>query len=195
MFVKLVGGGHDASIGRPVEGTQLRVLGAGGTELPPGEVGELVIRDAGKGPLTYYQDESLTRAWFPGGWARTGDMGYLGLDGGIHLVGRDRELIVLRGGRVKPESVEEILSRQIPQDVEFAVVGQAAAAGWDKIAVFLAGDADSPAIAQASRNLAEMKGPFRPQHVRVVPRIPRGPFGKPLRRVLAQELGGDPGGG
>ena len=43
--------------------------------------------------------------------------------------------------------------------------------------------------------LAEMKGPFRPHLVRVVPRIPRGPFGKPLRRVLAQQLAGQPGDG
>ncbi len=192
MFVKVVGGTRDESIGQPVEGTQVRVLGPDGLDLPSGEVGEIVVRDAGKGPLTYYQDESLTRTWFPGGWARTGDMGYLAPDGGIRLVGRERELIVLRGGRVKPESVEEILSRRIPPEVEFAVVGQAEAQGWDKIVVFLAGEADSPAVAQASRNLAGMKGPFRPRLVRVVSQIPRGPFGKPLRRVLAQELSGSP---
>jgi acyl-coenzyme A synthetase/AMP-(fatty) acid ligase len=191
MLVKVVDPAADDTIGRPVAGTEICVLGPDGRELPPGEVGELVIRDAGKGPLAYYQDESLNRAWFPDGWARTGDMGFVTADGRIHLVGRDRELIVLRGGRIKPESVEEILSRRVPQEVEFAVVGLAAAGGWDQIAVFLAGDPDSAPVGQASRRLADMKGPFRPHVIRVVPQIPRGPFGKPLRRVLAEQLVGE----
>jgi acyl-coenzyme A synthetase/AMP-(fatty) acid ligase len=188
MCVKLVGQENQDSIGRPVEGTKVRVLDPEGQELPPGQIGELAVSSAGKGALSYYDEESLNRAWFADGWARTGDMGYVTPGGEIRLVGRDRELIVLRGGRIRPESVEEILARRLPADVDIAVVGLASANGWDQIAVFLAGGEHNPEVSRARQHLEAMKGPFRPHYVRVLPAIPRGPFGKPLRRVLAQQL-------
>lgn len=188
MFVKEADRGDTDSIGRPVQGTQARIVDAAGRELPPGKVGEVVVRDASRSSMTYYQDEVLSRAWFRGGWARTGDLGFKTAAGQIRLVGRDRELIVLRGGRIGPELVEEILSRRMPEGIELSVVGMAAAGGWDRIAVFLEGEPGSPGVTAAVQGLTAMKGPFRPHAVRVVPRIPRGPFGKPLRRLLAQQL-------
>ncbi|KAA2265806.1 acyl--CoA ligase [Solihabitans fulvus] len=188
LCVKVVGGGHRDSVGRPVAGTEVRVLDADGRELPAGEVGELAVRASGTAPLAYFRDESMNRDWFPGGWARSGDLGFVDPGGEVRLVGRVKELIFLRGGRLPPEYVEEILFRRIPEEVEFAVAGVPTAGGWDRIAVFLRGSDSSPEIGEAKRRLADMTGPFRPQIVRVVPEIPRAPFGKPLRRVLTQDL-------
>ena len=115
-------------------------------------------------------------------------MGFVDESGTIRLVGRARELIFLRAGRVSPEAVEEILSRLVPDSIEFAVVGLPIVDSWDRIAIFLAGRADSPELAAVCQRLATMKGPFRPQVVRVVDAIPRGSLGKPIRRQLAQEL-------
>jgi acyl-CoA synthetase (AMP-forming)/AMP-acid ligase II len=189
LCVKVVNSdGHQDSIGRPAHGTELRVIDSQGRELPPGEVGEIAVRVIGQAPLAYFKDEPLTRDSFPDGWARTGDLGFLAGDGDIRLVGRHQEMIFMRAGRVRPESVEEVLSRRLPPDVEFVVAGLATEGSWDRIAAFVAGDPESPAVAETRRQLAEMRGPFRPALVRVVPQIPRGPFGKPLRRLLIADL-------
>lgn len=163
------------SIGRPAPGTEVRVLGPDGADHPPGQVGELAVRAPGA-------DQS------PDGWVRTGDIGFLDAGNEVRLVGRAAELVFLRGGRVSPEAVEEILSRRIPRSVEFAVAGMPTVGSWDRIAVFLSGDTDSAPVSEARRNLERTTGPFRPHLVRVVPRIPRGPLGKPLRRQLLLEL-------
>jgi long-chain acyl-CoA synthetase len=188
LMIKLVDGSADDSIGQPVSGTQVRVVDGDGQEVPAGTVGELAVRTEGIDPLAYYAEEGLTRSQFSGGWTKTGDLGYIDAGGNVRMVGREREMVVLRGGRVKPETIEEILARQVAPGVEFVVVGLASAGSWDRIAVFLAGDPADPEIAETLQRLRGLKGPFRPQVVEVVPQIPRAPFGKPLRRVLAQRL-------
>jgi acyl-coenzyme A synthetase/AMP-(fatty) acid ligase len=175
-------------IGRPVPGTEVCVLGPDGRELPAGQVGELAVRATGTALLSYYREDLLNQEWFPDSWARTGDMGFVDPQGNVRLVGRGKELIFLRGGRVGPETIEEILSGAIPPGVDFAVAGVGSAGSWDRIAVFLGGRADDPQVMRAVRELAAVKGPFRPDVVHVRAEIPRGPFGKPLRRLLVQEL-------
>jgi acyl-CoA synthetase (AMP-forming)/AMP-acid ligase II len=189
LCVKVVDAqGHQNSIGRPANGTELRVIDSQGEELPPGEVGEIAVRVIGQAPLAYYRDEPLTRDSFAGGWARTGDLGFVAADGDIRLVGRDQEMLFMRAGRIRPESVEEVLARRVPPEAEFVVAGLATEGSWDRIAVFVAGAPDSPAVAAATKGLTEMRGPFRPAVIEVVPEIPRGPFGKPLRRRLVADL-------
>jgi long-chain acyl-CoA synthetase len=186
--VKVVDGRRKGSIGRPVPGTQVRVVDGEGRELPAGEVGEILMRTVGSANLSYYREETLTRDWFPDGWTRTGDLGYLAPDGEVRLVGRSKEMIVLRGGRVPPEALEEVLSRAVPPEVEFAVAGVATDGSWDRIAVFLQGSPGTEAVEAARRGLEAVRGPFRPQVVEVVPEIPRSPNGKPLRRLLVEGL-------
>jgi acyl-coenzyme A synthetase/AMP-(fatty) acid ligase len=188
LCVRVVGRGDHDSIGRPMPGTEVHVLDDEGRRLPAGAVGELTIRAPGTSGEVYFGQGRALGAGTPDGWARTGDMGFVDESGTIRLVGRARELIFLRAGRVSPEAVEEILSRLVPDSIEFAVVGLPIVDSWDRIAIFLAGRADSPELAAVCQRLATMKGPFRPQVVRVVDAIPRGSLGKPIRRQLAQEL-------
>jgi acyl-coenzyme A synthetase/AMP-(fatty) acid ligase len=189
LCVKLVGrdGARQDSIGRPAADTEVRVLGPDGQPLPPGEVGELAVRTAGSAALSYVGEDQLNREWFPAGWARTGDLGRIEPDGEIRLVGRVKELLFLRGGRLPPEFVEDILARHT-RGLELAVTGLPTPGGWDRIAAFLVGTEEDPAVRAAADRLAGMRGPFRPDVVRVVPEIPRGPFGKPLRRLLTDRL-------
>jgi long-chain acyl-CoA synthetase len=188
LLVKLMNRRTHDSIGRPAPGTEVRVLDPEGREVPAGQVGELAVRTAGGGPLAYYHEDSLNEEWFVDGWARTGDMGFLAEDGEIRLVGRAKELLFLRGGRVGPEKVEQILAASLPPHLELVVAGVGGPGGWDRIAVFLSGSADDPAVVAAQQRLAGMKGPFRPDAVQIVEWIPRGPFGKPLRRLLVAGL-------
>lgn len=179
------------SIGRPLPGTELRLVGEDGSEVARGEVGELMVRSVGIQPLRYHGDEALNAAAFDGEWVRTGDLGFVGDDREIRLVGRSKELLFLKGGRIAPHVIEDILSRSIPAEVEFAVLG-VPSDSWDQIAVCIARSGDSDQVAAAVGALERMKGPFRPGIIRLVPRIPRGVSGKPLRRILAQDLAAEP---
>jgi acyl-CoA synthetase (AMP-forming)/AMP-acid ligase II len=187
-FVKVVDGRSPGSIGRPMVGTQARIVDSDGRDVAVGEVGEVAVRATGTTTLSYYGEDALTRTWFPGGWARTGDLGYLDDSGAVRLVGRVKEMIFLKGGRISPDALEELLAREIPDAVEFAVAGVPTSQQWDGIAVFLCGHEDSPPVVEARQRLAAMTGPFRPQLVRVVGSIPRGPSGKPLRGRLTEVL-------
>jgi acyl-coenzyme A synthetase/AMP-(fatty) acid ligase len=175
------------SIGRPLPGTELRLVDEAGNDVPRGEVGELLVRNTGIQPLRYHGDDALNAAAFVGEWVRTGDLGTIGDDGEVRLVGRSKELLFLKTRRIAPHVVEDILSRSVPPEVEFVVLGLPTDS-WDEIAVCIAGSSPLDKVAAAVAALQGMKGPFRPGVVRVVPEIPRAPNGKPLRRLLAEKL-------
>ncbi|TDB86226.1 fatty acyl-AMP ligase [Actinomadura sp. KC216] len=95
------------SCGRPVVGTEIAIRGRDGTDLPPGEVGEVTI----KGPdvmAGYWAGE-------PGvvdGWLPTGDLG-LFYDGELYLCGRIKEMIIVGGRNLYPEDYEQV-AEQVP---------------------------------------------------------------------------------
>src|ERR1700722_17298329 len=98
------------SIGVPVFNTVVRILGDGGQELPPGEVGEI----ATSGPMVvpgYWNRPDATEQTLPGGELRTGDVGFMDRDGWFYLVDRKKDMIVASGYKVWPREVEDTLLR------------------------------------------------------------------------------------
>jgi acyl-CoA synthetase (AMP-forming)/AMP-acid ligase II len=92
------------SCGPPLDDHDVAAFGPDGQRLPEGREGELWAR----GPSVtagYFNDEEATSAMFRDGWLRTGDLGYL-LDGEVHVTGRLKDLIILHGKNVAPQSVE-----------------------------------------------------------------------------------------
>jgi bile acid-coenzyme A ligase len=111
---------HRGSVGRPVLG-EMRVLDAGGRELPPGEVGEIWMR---RGPdaepsYRYIGAEAKSR---PGHWESLGDMGWNDADGYLYLADRDTDMILVGGANVYPAEVEAALDEH-PQIVSSCVIG------------------------------------------------------------------------
>lgn len=172
-----------SSIGRPVDGTSVRVVDDRGREVPDGQLGEIAIR-SGSAPLSYLTDRALNEESFVDGWTRTGDLGQRQPDGSVRLVGRAREQIIIGGGRLSPQAVEAILARKLPPEAEFAVVGVQGAGRSDAIVVFLVGTEGAPETERVRATLLALKGPFAPAHVQVVADIPRTALGKPVRRDL-----------
>jgi long-chain acyl-CoA synthetase len=112
------------TVGRPLDGTEVRVVGREGEELGDGRVGRLHVR----GPqvmLGYYRDPETTRAVLAeDGWLDTGDLGCRLPTGDLVLAGRVKDTIVLANGEnVEPEPIEERInsSRYVEQVM---VVGQ-----------------------------------------------------------------------
>lgn len=105
------------SVGRPLPGVEVRIEGA-----DDDGVGEVCVR--GPNLMTgYVDDPELTAETLRDGWLYTGDLGWLDASGHLHLVGRNKDVIVTAGGK-----------NVYPQDVEHAFVSVQA----EELAVFAA---------------------------------------------------------
>jgi len=99
----------------------VRIAGEDGRELPPGEVGEILVR--GPQVMTGYAAPSdVNDARFRGGWQHTGDLGRRERDGSISFVGPKTELIKSGAENVYPAEVEAVLARH-PAVRQVCVIG------------------------------------------------------------------------
>jgi long-chain acyl-CoA synthetase len=109
------------SCGQPAVGVEVRVVGPDGSEIPPGEAGEVIIR----GPNVmagYWNKPTETEAALANGWYHTGDVGYMDENAFLFLVDRAKDMIVTGGENVYSTEVEEVLYRH-PAVLEAAVFG------------------------------------------------------------------------
>jgi long-chain acyl-CoA synthetase len=109
------------SVGVPPPFFSLRIVREDGTDVPAGEIGEIV----GRGPIMmsgYHNRPDLTEKAIRNGWLLTGDMGYVDEDGYLYLVDRKKDMIDSGGVKVYPRDVEETAARH-PAVAEVAVFG------------------------------------------------------------------------
>jgi len=176
------------SVGRPV-GCELAVHDDDGRPLPPGAVGELVIR--GPSVTTGYLDApEATAAAFRDGWFRTGDQGLVDADGFVTITGRLKEIINRGGEKVAPREVDDVLlaHRDVTFAAAFAVphprLGEEVAAA---VVLRPGATVTGPGLRVfVADRLAAWKVPRR---VVVVDEIPKGATGKLDRMGLAARLG------
>jgi malonyl-CoA/methylmalonyl-CoA synthetase len=180
------------SVGLPLPGIELRVLGAEGHPVADGEDGEIAVR----GPQVfsgYRGDEEATAGSFwPGGWFRTGDIGRVDpVDGFLSITGRAKELIISGGMNVYPREVELALE-EAPGVARAAVVGVPSERWGEEVvaAVVCAPGAavdETELIEFARERLAPYK---RPKRVVLLAELPVNHMGKVLRSELARMVAG-----
>ena len=177
------------SVGLPA-GPEMGIMDEAGRLLPPGEIGEVVIRGANvtKG---YENNLKANEAAFSNGWFRTGDQGRFDSDGYLFLTGRLKEIINQGGEKIAPSEVDEVLTRHsaVAQAVTFAVphptLGEDVAAA---IVLKQGAQATESELRDfVAARLAEFK---TPKQILIVDEIPRGPTGKLQRIGLADKLAG-----
>lgn len=98
------------SVGAVPQFMEIKIIDEAGTELPNGEVGEIL----GKSPLLmseYHNSPEKTAEAIQDGWLFTGDVGYLDKDGYLFLTGRKKDLIISGGVNVYPVDIEEVIAR------------------------------------------------------------------------------------
>ncbi|MFI5664454.1 AMP-binding protein [Streptomyces sp. NPDC051684] len=107
--------------GLPVPGTDFMIVDfTTGEPLPLGERGEIVVR--GPSVLTrYWRAPEATASALRDGWLHTGDIGALDEEGCLHYLGRDKDMIKVKGMSVFPTEVETLLA-QHPDVLAAAVV-------------------------------------------------------------------------
>ncbi len=172
-----------ASVGVPHACVQVRVAGDDGAELPPGEMGEVLVR--GEPVMAgYWGDEDATRRTLRGGWLHTGDLGSLDEDGFLTLRDRSKDVIISGGTNIYPREVEEVLLLH-PQVAEAAVIGVPDAEWGEAVLAFVvargAPAPDAELDAQCLQHIARFK---RPKRYRWVERLPKNSYGKVLKTEL-----------
>lgn len=108
------------TVGVPVV-AEIAIFGDDGAAVPPGETGEIAVRDPGviKGYLDNPQANAET---FIDGWFRTGDLGFLDTDGFLTLQGRKKDIINRGGEKISPAEVEKAIAGS-PEVREVCVFG------------------------------------------------------------------------
>ncbi len=175
------------SVGRAVDGFELKIFDEADRELPFGEQGEIVIR--GDGVMQgYWNRADESKASLRGGWLHTGDVGRMDKDGYVYITDRVKDMINVSGFKVWPAEVEQYLYK-LPGVQEAAVYGIPAGAQGEKVSVAVVLKAGATLTAEdvidyCRQNIAAYKVPAQ---VDIVKELPKSPSGKLLKRVLRQQ--------
>ena len=171
-----------ASVGRETLLTRVAVMDDEGALLPPGEIGEVVIR--GDLVMTgYWRQSEKTTETLVDGWLHTGDLGMFDETGCLLLKGRERDVIISGGFNVYPGDVEKILGQH--GDVSDCAVFGVPDEKWGEAvhaAVELHRKCDA---AQLIEHVKASLGPVKaPKKIHVYEALPRNAYGKLQRQDL-----------
>lgn len=92
--------------GGPIDGLDIRILGANGSPAEPGTPGEIILR--GPSVMLGYRGADGRITPDPGGWHHTGDLGVLD-DGELFVIGRTKEMVIIRGRNYPPYDIEQAI--------------------------------------------------------------------------------------
>ena len=172
------------SIGKPVEGIEVKVVDEDRDEVPQGEIGEIAIKGANV-MREYWNKREETEQELRDGWFHTGDMGHLDADGYVFIDDRKKDMIIRGGENVYPREIEEVLYQHDGIE-EVAVVGvEHERLGVEVAAAVVLKEKDSVRADEirdfALDKLAKFKVPTK---IWFLDELPKGPTGKILKREL-----------
>src|SRR6478672_10693633 len=175
------------STGKPVPGYDVKIVDETGQELPPGEIGELVVRgpSAGEG---YWNQRAKSRRTFVGEWTYTGDKYLRDEDGYYYDCAPTDDMFKVNGMWVSPFEVEAALASH-DAVLEAAVVGKEDSDGLIKPNAFIVLKngyaADEQLLETLRSHVKERAGPWKyPRWIDVRPDLPRTATGKIQRFKL-----------
>ena len=172
------------TVGLPFPGQDLRILGASGTTLRPGEVGEVVVRGANV-MRGYLGRPEETAAVLVDGWLRTGDIGFLAEDGYLTIVGRSKDMIIRGGENIYPKEIEDVVASH-PAVLEAAVVGMPDDTWGEVVAAFVQPRPGMTIDPESVKDFCKQHlSPYkRPITLTVLDALPKNAVGKLDKRLL-----------
>jgi fatty-acyl-CoA synthase len=169
--------------GQPAVGVDVRIVDDAWHELPPREVGRIIVRsDSQFDGYTSGDTKS-----FHDGYMVTGDVGRRDAAGRLYVVGRDDEMIVSGGENVYPLEVEQTLgTHDAVRDV--AVIGVDDAEFGQRLAAFVVPEPATDVSAdELKRYVRERLAGYKvPRDVTLLDELPRNASGKVVKRELAE---------
>jgi acyl-CoA synthetase (AMP-forming)/AMP-acid ligase II len=180
------------TVGLPVPGCEVRIVGDGGEDAPQDDMGELLVRS--NGMMSGYRGRpEETAACFTNGWFRTGDVARRGAGGHVTLEGRKSLDVIKSGGfKISAREIEDVLRRH-PSVRDVAVVGAPDRVFGQTVLAAVVWQGPAPGEDRAldelsafcRRHLADYK---RPRAVRLLPELPRNALGKVQKHRILETL-------
>jgi long-chain acyl-CoA synthetase len=177
------------SVGRPVPGSEVRIVDDDGNDVPQGEAGEIIARS----PMVmqgYWKSDDATNEAIKDGWFYTGDIGKLDDEGYLWILDRKKDLIIRGGFNVYPRDIEDVLVEH-PAVAVAGVVGKPDPVKGEEVIAFV--QLDPGQEAPTSDELLEFAksklGKYKyPREVRIVDQVPLTPVFKIDRKQLRTQL-------
>jgi long-chain acyl-CoA synthetase len=177
------------SVGMPVSDVEVRIVDAetGQRDLPPGEVGEIILR-APQLMLGYWRRPEATAAMIRDGWLYTADLGYMDEDGYVFIVDRKKDVIKPSGFQVWPREVEEVIARH-PAVAEVGVAGVPDERTTEAVKAWVVLRPGYTATAEEIKEFCrQYLAAYKvPKYVEFRTALPKSAVGKVLRRELSKE--------
>jgi len=177
------------SIGSPLPGQDVRIFSETGRELPPGEVGEIVVRGDNimVGYLGLPEENAKT---IRDGWLHTGDRGYMDEDGDFFIVDREKDMIIKGGENIYPKEIENVISEH-PAVHDVAVIGVPDEMSGEEVKAFVVPRfgvevTEQDIMDHCNARMADFKVP---REVELVIGLPASAVGKVLKRLLRDGQG------
>ena len=180
------------SVGKPVLGADIRIIGTDDREVAPGETGEIV----GHGRLVmagYHARDDANReaTWIDAAgrqWLRTGDLGRIDAEGFLYIVDRKKDMILSGGQNIYSADIESVM-RGHRGVAEVAVIGVPSERWGETPLAVVVLHLEQPVIADELREWTNERVGKQQRISGVVFResLPRNPNGKVLKRELRQE--------
>ncbi|RJL30406.1 acyl-CoA synthetase [Bailinhaonella thermotolerans] len=183
------------TVGRAVEGMEIRILSEDGQELPPGESGLVYVRGVAR--FEYHRDPGKTRSAMRDRLYTPGDIGYLDEDGYLFLRDRRTDLIISGGVNIYPAEIEAALMEH-PSVADVAVIGVPDPEWGHRVVALVQpspgarpGDALTRALLEhCETRLARLKHPRQFEYRATLPRTATGKLSR--SRLRAEFTGGGP---
>lgn len=178
------------TVGLPLPGVELKITNPeDGTDLPTGEIGVIEVR----GPNVfegYWQMPEKTAAELRAdGFFITGDLGRIDADGYVHIVGRNKDLIISGGYNIYPKEIELVLDEQ-PGVLESAVVGVPHPDfGETVLGLIVAQPGETPDLEAMTAAVEGALARFKhPRKLIVLEALPRNTMGKVQKNILREQF-------
>lgn len=177
-----------ASVGQAQSAVSVRIADAEGRDVPPGTVGEILVRGAAV-MAGYWNNPAATAATIRDGWLWTGDLGAMDGDGFVTLHDRSKDVIISGGTNIYPREVEEALLLH-PAVAEASVVGRPDPDWGESVVAFVTAAPGAAIDPQAlDRHCLDCIARFkRPKDYRVLESLPKNNYGKVLKTELRRML-------
>ena len=187
--------GRWSSVGRPLIGTDIEIIGDNDQKLGRGEIGEIVSRGRIAMPSYWNRPEADQEAtWVDEDqrlWLRSGDIGYVDTDGYLYVVDRKKDMIISGGQNIYPQDLEAVVARH-EGVFDVAVIGMSSLTWGETPVALLVPEPNvvlDPAKVKdwANRQLGKQQ---RLADIILIDDLPRNPNGKILKRELREVFKG-----
>jgi long-chain acyl-CoA synthetase len=172
------------SIGLPLAEVEISLRDEHGNPVPAGEAGELCARGPHVTSGYWQQPEESRRAFFEGGWFRTGDIARCDEQGYYYILDRRKDMILVSGFNVFPNEIEDVVAMH-PGVLEAAAVGMPDEKCGEAVRLVVV--RKDPALGESDLRAHCRKlltGYKQPKVIEFRDALPKSPVGKILRREL-----------